>query len=88
MQVFGLNAGFARLAKYSNYGAQELSAKAQFKHQVLDLVRRSNGDVGLASAHYRVSRATIYRWKAQFKPRAPQSLEEHSRRPRRVRLAQ
>ena len=51
MQVFGLNAGFARLFKYSNEEAVQLSAKARFKHQVLDLVRRSGGDVRLACQH-------------------------------------
>lgn len=88
MQVFGLNAGFARLCKYSNEEALELSPKARFKHQVLDLVRQSGGDVRLACEHYQVSRATVYRWKAQFRPRSAQSLEERSRRPHRVRTGE
>ena len=85
MQVFGLNAGFARLAKYSNEESENLSTKARFKHQVLDLVRSSGGDIRLACEHYQVSRATVYRWRAQFKPRSLKSLEERSRRPHRVR---
>ena len=72
MQVFGLSGCFARLAKYSNVELEELSEKARFKHQVLDLWRRS-GDVQLTVSHYGVSRASCYRWRQQFNPKDPHS---------------
>jgi len=87
MQVFGLNGCFARLAKYSSVERNELSEKAQFKWQVLDLWRKS-GSVRLTIDHYGISRATFYRWKSQFNPRDPTSLEEHSKRPYRFRKPQ
>ena len=37
MRVFGLPAGFARLAKYSRVDSKALSEKAQFTWQVLEL---------------------------------------------------
>ena len=87
MQVFGLNGCFARLSKYSSGEVEELSEKARFKVQVLDLWRRT-GNMGLVCEHYGVSRATVYRWRSRFKPRAPHSLEDQSRRPHRVRRPQ
>ena len=49
--------------------------------------------VGLENAtlvcqHYQVSRAILYRWKAQFNPRRADSLEERSWRPGRTRVPQ
>ena len=41
MRVFGLQAGFARLAKYSRVDSKALSEKAQFKWQVLELLPRT-----------------------------------------------
>ena len=87
MQVFGLSGCFARLSKYSSIELEELSEKARLKYQVLDLLRKS-GDVRLTSDHYGISRATIYRWKKQFNPKDPHSLEERSKRPHRFRMPQ
>ena len=60
MRVFGLQAGFARLAKYSRVDIKALSEKAQFTWQVLELLRRSR-NVALVCEHYRISRATLSR---------------------------
>lgn len=87
MQVFGLNGCFARLSKYSSVELKELSGKALFKLQVLDLWRKSR-NVGLTIQHYGISRATFYRWKNAFNPRDPHSLEEKSKRPHRFRAPQ
>jgi transposase len=84
MQVFGLNGCFGRLAKYSSIELEELSEKARFKYQVIDLHRKS-GSVRLTLDHYGVSRATLYRWEKQFNPKDPHSLEERSKRPHRIR---
>ena len=45
-------------------------------------------NVALVCEHYRISRATLYRWKAQFNPRRADALEERSRRPGRTRVPQ
>ena len=92
MRVFGLQAGFARLAKYSRVDSKMLSEKAQFKWQVLELPACSRqGCVGLENValvceHYRISRATLSRWKAQCNPRHAGALEERSRQPGRTRV--
>ncbi len=87
MQNFGLNRCFARLAKYSSIELEELSEKARLKFKVLDLLRRS-GNANLTTEHYRISRATLYRWKKQYNPKDPHSLEERSKRPHRFRKPQ
>ena len=87
MRVFGLQAGFARLAKYSRNHTEGLSKKALFTWQVLELLRRTR-NVALVCEHYQISRATLYRWKAQFNPRRAGALEERSRRPGRTRVPQ
>jgi len=87
MQNFALNRCFSRIWKYSSIDLGELSEKAQFKYQVLELGRKSK-DVGLTTGHYRISRATYYRWKRQYNPKDPYSLEECSKRPHRFRSPQ
>lgn len=87
MRVFALPAGFQRLAKLVDGKPLELSESALFKLQVLDLFRRCE-DAQLTVAHYRISRATLYRWKRQFNPKDLASLENRSKRPHRVRSHQ
>jgi transposase InsO family protein len=87
VKVFGLDRCFRRLSKYNNIELNELSEKARLKFQVLDLLRKS-GDVRLTVEHYRISRATLYRWKKEFNQRDPHSLEERSKRPHRFRRPQ
>ena len=84
MQNFELNRCFKHLAKYSSIELEELSEKARLKFQVMDLLRRS-GSVNLTVEHYRISRATLYRWKNQYNPKNPYTLEELSKRPHRYR---
>jgi putative transposase len=84
MQVFGLNRCFRGLSKYNSIELEELSEKARLKFQVLDLLMRS-GNVRLTSEHYRISRATVYRWKKKYNPKDPHSLEERSKCPHRFR---
>ena len=54
---------------------------------MLELLRRTR-NVTLVCEHYRISRATLYRWKAQFNPHRADALEERSRRPGRTRVPQ
>ena len=87
MQNFGLYNCITRLSKYSSIELGELSEKARIKFQVLDLLRRS-GSVSLTIGHYRISRATLYRWKSQFNGKDPYSLEERSKCPHQFRRPQ
>ncbi|MFQ5894599.1 MAG: IS481 family transposase [Nitrospinota bacterium] len=65
----------------------ELSPRARERLQALSLWRET-GDVGLVSRTFGLSRATLYRWRARFEPMDLSTLEERSRRPRRVRRPQ
>ena len=84
MRVFGLNAGFQQLTKQTTGEPVELSDRARFKLQVLDLYRRTE-NVSLVVSHYGISRATLYRWRGQFNPRDLRTLENRSTRPHRTR---
>ena len=43
------------------------------------------GNVSLTCRYFGISRSTFLRWAKRFNPRRPDTLEEHSRRPHRVR---
>ena len=81
MQVFGLPRALLRAG---GHGTWELSPGARDRLRALSLWGES-GDVGLAMRTFGVSRATLYRWRKRFDPKDLSTLEERSRRPRRVR---
>jgi len=82
--VRGLPWQFNPLAKYRPL---ELAPPARDRLRALDLWRTTR-DVALVSRTFQVSRATLYRWRAQFVPHDPSTLQARSRRPRRVRRPQ
>jgi len=51
----------------------------------MDFYRAHGNNASLTCRHFGISRDTFYRWKRRFKPRDLSSLEDHSRRPLRVR---
>ena len=81
MQVFGWPRSLLRAG---GYGAVELSPEGRDRLRALSLWRQS-GDVGLVMQTFGVSRATLYRWRKRFDPRDLTTLQERTRRPRRVR---
>ncbi len=81
MQVFGWPRSLLRAG---GYGAVELSPEGRDRLRALSLWRES-GDVGLVMKTFGVSRATLYRWRKRFDPRDLTTLQERTRRPRRVR---
>jgi putative transposase len=66
--------------------ANELSPKARERLRALDLWREV-GSAALVCRVFGVSRASLYRWRRQFDPRNLRSLEDRSKRPKRVRRA-
>jgi len=84
MEIIGLPWQFNPLAKYPPLA---LPPKARDRLRALQLWH-TTGDVRLVGQTFQVSRATLYRWRAQFVPQDPSTLQEHSRRPRRVRRPQ
>src|SRR5215471_19300930 len=81
MELTGLPWQFHPLAKYPPL---DLSPKARDRLRALTLWQ-ATADVALVSRTFQVSRATLYRWRARFDPQVPQTLQERSRRPHRVR---
>lgn len=61
-----------------------LSPSARTRLQALT-VWQQTGDWHLVSQAFGVSRATLYRWRRQYRPRELHSLESRSRRPHQVR---
>jgi len=51
----------------------------------MDFYRAHGNNASLTCRHFGISRDTFYRWKRRFKARDLSSLEDHSRRPLRVR---
>lgn len=66
--------------------AVDLSTKAQTRLMAVECAKRYG--VLHAAEVFRVSRATIYRWRKRFNPHDLRSLEERSRRPHRTRWQQ
>ncbi len=44
-----------------------------------------DGNISLTCRYFGISRSTFLRWARRFDPRRPETLEEHSRRPHRMR---
>jgi Homeodomain-like domain len=84
MRVFGLPWSFHPLAKYPPL---DLAPQARDRLRALQLWA-DTGDVALVGRTFTISRATLYRWRAQFDPAQPQSLTARSRRPHHVRHPQ
>ena len=81
MQVFGWPRSLLRAG---GYGAVELSPEGRARLRALSLWRES-GNAKLVCSTFGVSRATLYRWRKRFAPRDLPTLQERTRRPRRVR---
>ena len=63
----------------------ELSAGAVQRLKWFDYLFRHAGNVSLTCRHFGVARSTVLRWLRRFDPSDVRSLEEESRRPRKVR---
>jgi len=84
MEIIGLPWPFNPRAKFPPL---ELPPNARDRLRALQLWH-ATGDVRLVGQTFQVSRATLYRWRAQFVPQDPSTLQPRSRRPHRVRRPQ
>lgn len=71
----------------SQLHAVELSPKGQTRLQALTVWQRT-GQWRVAAEVFRLSRSTLYRWRQRYDPQDLSTLEDHSRRPHRVRQPQ
>jgi transposase InsO family protein len=79
--VSGTVSGVSRLA-----GLQvELSRKARQRLKWFDYYNSPGHNARLTCRHFDISPQTFYRWKRRYNPKHLESLEEHSRRPKRLR---
>jgi transposase InsO family protein len=62
-----------------------LSRSAQQRRRLLEWHASHGQNVSRACRHFGISRSTFYRWQQRYDPRHPQTLENRSCRPRRVR---
>ncbi len=65
--------------------AVELSKEASLRLRWFDYYRDSGNNARLTCRHFGISPQTFYRWKRRYDPMHLESLESHSRRPKRVR---
>lgn len=68
--------------------AVPLSRQAEQRRRVQEWHAAHGQNVSLTCRHFGISRPTFYRWQQRYDPRRPQSLENRSCRPRRVRQPQ
>ncbi len=79
--ISGVVPGVSRLA-----GLQvELSKKARQRLKWFDYYNSRGHNARLTCRHFDISPQTFYRWKKRYNPKHLQSLEEHSRRPKKLR---
>jgi len=79
--ISGVVPGVSRLA-----GLQvELSRKARQRLKWFDYYNSRGHNARLTCRHFDISPQTFYRWKRRYNPKHLESLEEHSRRPKRLR---
>lgn len=62
-----------------------LSAKAALRLKIIRWHEAHGGKVSLTALHTGFCRATIYAWLKRYQAQGPRGLEDHSRRPHRVR---
>lgn len=83
MKVFSIAKGFHGVTKNA---PPELSQKERDKLRAIRLYRET-GDVKLVCNTFEISRATLYRWLKRFNPMDLTTVEEKSRKPKRLRKA-
>jgi transposase InsO family protein len=82
MRIFsGTVRGALRLDRH---GA-ELSREARRRLKWMDHYESHGGNAALTCRYFGISRQTFYRWRRRYNPKRLASLEDRSRRPRRVR---
>ena len=82
MRIFsGTAPGALRLAGRG----QALSPGARKRLKWMDYYEQHGKNAALTCRYFGISRQTFYRWRRRYRPQRLASLEERSRRPRRVR---
>src|SRR3972149_6151487 len=78
--IQGTVGGLSRLA-----GVPELSREARQRLKWLDYYREHGGNARLTCRHFDICPQTFYRWKRRYNPWDLRSLEDRSRKPKRLR---
>jgi len=63
----------------------DVSPAAKNRLKWMDYYREHDSNARLTCRHFGISPQAFYRWKGRYDPRHLESLEDHSRRPQRVR---
>ncbi len=79
--ISGVVSGVTKLAKIK----PELSKKARQRMEWFDFYHTHGHNARLVCRHFYIRPQTFYRWKRRYDPRHPESLEDRSCRPKRVR---
>ena len=64
---------------------RDLSPEARRRLKWMDYYQQHDRNARLTCRHFDISPQTFYRWRRRYHPRRLESLEDRSRRPRRVR---
>jgi len=78
--ISGVLTGFSLVPKIG-----ELSRPARQRLKWMDYYQECGGNARRTCRHFDMSPQTFYRWHKRYNPHNLSSLEDHSRRPRRVR---
>jgi len=77
--------GMVPRARYLARGAIDVSQKAWLHLHWFDYDRSHERNAARTCRYFKISRQTFYRWRGQFDPHDPRSLEDLSHRPQRRR---
>lgn len=84
-----LNATLQEVSRLINRADElELSRAAKQRLRWFEYALMHGRNVSLTCRYFGIARSTFLRWAERFDPKDPSSLEEHSRRPHRVRRPQ
>jgi len=74
-----------RLKWFDYYNSPGHNARARQRLKWFDYYNSPGHNARLTCRHFDISPQTFYRWKRRYNPKHLESLEEHSRRPKRLR---
>jgi len=85
MTIYASIIPMARGIALSSIKTQSLTERARYKLKVIDWWKNHDKNTSLASRHFGLGRATLYRWTKNWKQFGIYGLNEKSRRPKRLR---
>jgi len=86
MTIYGSILPGAIAIARSSFLTDKLTERAKYKIKILDWHRNYGNNMSLTARHFGIGRMTLFRWIKRFKRYGVIGLNEHSRRPKHLRI--